>query len=217
MIPSSLFYQFSQFLPRGFGHPNPVLFPFFQCAKRNTQLPGQCRLCDIPLSTKRFQLLSLSPIEKQVVIIQKLRYRHRIHFCKFLYVLNGIIIPPLLLIAGIGITGHIYASGYLSLQKSLMIPMPSKLVRDAIDHSRVCIAEIELLCFHNGMRLDKSEIMQIHGCISNCFVSMAHHNDQMSAKAVKYAPFFVQGSTIRRLISAFGRYDRIAFSTHLAA
>lgn len=178
---------------------------------------GQCRLCDISLGTKRFQLHILPPKEEQIVVVQQLRYLHRIHLCKFLHVLNGIIIPPLLLITGIGITGYVYAVRHLPLQKSFVIPIPAKLVRDTIDHSRVCIAKIELLRFHNGMRLDKSEIMQIHGCISNRFVSMAHHNDQMSAKAVKYAPFFVQRSTVRRLINLLSRYDRIAFSTQRAA
>ena len=82
---------------------------------------------------------------------------------------------------------------YLSLQKAIIISVPSKFVRSIVNLRQICVMDIKFLCFNKGMRLNQMEGVNVHRGVRNPFFGTARHYDSI-AYASKNTPFFIKRS-----------------------
>ena len=150
-------------------------FPVWQGAERNG---------------KRARAGAYLPIvEEQIKLVQQIRDRHGEQLRNLLHLLDGVVVPHGILIAGICTAVQAGVVCHISLQQTMLVSVPPQLVRNLVDLGWICVVEIELLCLHQRVRLDKAETVNIQGRVTDHIESIACHDYHAFRRLAKHTPF----------------------------
>ena len=105
----------------------------------------------------------------------------------------------------------------ISLHQTMVVSIPTQLVRCTVDLGWICVEKIELFRFHQRVGLDKPETVNVKGRVTDYIERIVCHNCHAFRELPKYTPFALCTCAIRRMDGSESRCDRIAFSIHRAA
>lgn len=166
----------------------PILLPPLQRTKGDTQSPGIFHLGHLTPPAHFFNLSSLTIVEEQIKLVQQIRDRHGEQLRNLLHLLDGVVVPLGILIAGICTTIQTGVVCHISLQQTMLVSVPPKLVRYIVDLSWICVDKIELLRLHQRVGLDKPETMNIQGRLTDHIESIACHDYHAFRRLAKHTP-----------------------------
>ena len=125
---------------------------------RDTELRGICLLRQALPLAYGFDLRSLTPQQKQVIVIQQILQRYLKQLRQLLHMLLRIKVPPCLLIMDVGASVDARIVCHVTLTKSFLIAIPPQLVRNFRDLRCVRKPQIELLGIQKLMWKDDREL-----------------------------------------------------------
>lgn len=120
---------FEILLPCRFENLHVTLFPSLELLQRDAKLRCICLLRQTEPLAHGFDLRSLTPQQKQVIVIQLILQRYLKQLCQLLHMLLRIKVPPCLFVMDIGTAVDARIVRRVTLTKSFLITIPAQLVR----------------------------------------------------------------------------------------
>ena len=134
------------------------LFPSLELLQRGAKLRCICLLRQAEPLTYGFDLLPLSPQQKQVIVIQQILKRYLKQLRQLLHMLLRIKVPPCLCVMDVGTAVNARIVRRVTLAKSFLITISPQLVRNFRDLGCVRKPQIELLGIQKLMWKDDREL-----------------------------------------------------------
>ena len=145
-------------LPCGFENLHVTLFPSLELLQRDAKLRCIYLLRQAEPLAYGFDLRSLTPQQKQVIVIQQILQRHFKQLRQLLHMLLRIKVPPCLFVMDVGTAVDARIIRRVTLTKSFLIAIPPQLVRNFRDLRCVRKPQIELLGIQKLMWKDDREL-----------------------------------------------------------
>ena len=126
--------------------------------QRDAKLRGICLLRQAEPLAYGFDLCSLTPQQKQVIVIQQILQRYLKQLRQLLHMLLRIKVPPCFFVMDVGTAVDARIVRRITLTKSFLIAIPPQLVRNFRDLGCVRKPQIELLGIQKLMWKDDREL-----------------------------------------------------------